>query len=145
MSGDVWDGTPLIANQALLEAIVGRPIHPEIFDFAPWGHRIVIVREEPLRISAGGIHLPHVVQLAQGWVLSVGHQVGEVSMGGPVGSCPLSRERLLGCKVLFGKYAGEPIKTGDVAKEDDFTADFVLLTDFDIYGTVGEAPKEVPL
>ena len=133
---------PLIANQAKLEKIVGRSLPAEVFNFAPWGHRLVVVRAEPIK-EIRGIHLPNEQVLAQGWVLSVGQDVGLPSPGA-VGICPIPRERLLGCNVLFGAYAGLPLKTGDPL-ESEFESQFTVMCDLDVWGTIGDPPEEVPL
>jgi chaperonin GroES len=133
---------PMIANQAKLEAIVGRKLPDDLFKFAPWGHRLIVVREEPVR-KVGQIHVPEVAveKLAEGWVLSVGHLVNQDM------AAPLSKERLLGCKVVFGKYAGDNIgvTTKDPLVDQEQEDLFSILRDTDIWGTVGEPPKAVPL
>jgi co-chaperonin GroES (HSP10) len=135
-----------VANKPKLENIIGRPLAADLFEFQPWGRRLVVVREvAPDKI--GLIHLPDQVKQppAVGWVASVGPEVGAWDRGTlPVGGCPLNAKTLLGCKVVFGNYAGEVIKTGD-PKETLFESEYVLLNDGAIWGTIGDPPAEPPL
>ena len=36
---------PLVANRLKLEALIGSPLHPEVFEVRPFGNRLVVVRE----------------------------------------------------------------------------------------------------
>ncbi len=128
----------VVGNPEKLEQIVGRPIPREIFEFIPWGRRLVVLREEALRMTGGGLHIPDTAQqpLAQGWVISCGHLVGDAATpAGPCGGAPLLGTELIGRKVLFGKYAGTTLQTGDPL-ENEWEGQFVLLTDGDLWGEV---------
>ena len=134
-------GIPLISDKAKLEKIIGRELPEAVFDLKPWGHRIIVVREDPVKITEGGIHIPDaaVRPVAAGWVLSVGHCVGLERMGS-VGFCPFEREYLLGTKVVFAAHAGVNIKLTD--QDDDFNSQWLLMTDNDIFFHEGQPPAE---
>jgi co-chaperonin GroES (HSP10) len=143
---DIAGHLPLIANQKKFESLVGRKLPAEIFSFAPWGHRLVVLRETPHE-TMGSLYIPKIAQeqLAEGWVLSVGGWVGK-DHASFLGVCPYPRERLIGCKVIFGKYQGDNINvdTNDPDKQKQVEG-FVILLDNDIWGTVGEPPQELVL
>jgi co-chaperonin GroES (HSP10) len=133
-------GLPVIANKSRLEAYIGRLLPGDLFKFAPWGNRCIVVREVPVR-KVGSIHVPEVAveKLAEGWVLSVGPDVG-----GPGSLCPYPGERLVGCKVVFGKYAGDNIgvTTKDPLVDQEEEGLYTLIRDGDIWGTVGDPPTD---
>jgi len=134
------DGGGFVANQAKLEALLGRKLPDELFQFQPWGYRVVVTRDEPLR-KIGGIHLPDssLVPPARGTVVSVGHQVGR-NFNAATNICPLPASQLLGATVLFGNYAGQSLKIDP--RDDDYLTYNVILTEGEIWGLVGELPKE---
>lgn len=129
---------PVIADQKRFERHIGRKLPADLFKFAPWGHKMVVVREVPVR-RIGNIHVPEVAveKLAEGWVLSAGPDVG---FGGV---CPYPRERLIGCNVVFGKYAGDDISvtTADPLVDKEEESLYTIIRDSDIWGTVGDPPE----
>lgn len=131
------DGLPVIANKSRLEAHIGRLLPEDLFKFAPWGTRIIVVREVPIR-KIGEIHVPEmaVEKLAEGWVLSAGPGVGA--------ECPYSAERLVGCKVVFGKYMGDDlgVTTKDPLVDQEDQGLFTIMRISDVWGTVGDPPEE---
>lgn len=134
-----WRG-PVIGNQAKLEALLGRPLPAELFEFQPWGHRIVVSRDEPLK-RIGSIHVPDTAQLppARGTVISCGPSVG-LGRHDYVGHCPVTPERLIGARVLFGAYAGQSLKIDP--RDDEYLTYTVILTENEIWGLVGALPEE---
>lgn len=165
-----WRGLPLIAHPAKLQAIINSDwetrqqfeaakakeyhqnwvrepapqVHPDAFNFAPWGDRLVIVREKALG-RTGGIVIPDSSRgfPASGWVLSVGEGVDDPRLG--VRSCPYNRARLLGCKVIFGVYASQVLIVRDDNLADNFRSAYGVLDVGSIWGITGEPPNEVPL
>jgi len=137
-----YDGKqqPIIANKEWLERIIGRllPTDPDLWSFFPLGRRIVVVCEEAQEATTGGIIIPDQARErpAVGWVLSAGPDVGVVYTENDPGYWPFSNVDLLGTKVVFGKYAGYPLEIGDIAEnsEDPFKAEFVVITDKEIWG-----------
>jgi co-chaperonin GroES (HSP10) len=129
-------GLPVIADKSKLEKHIGRLLPDDLFKFAPWGNRIVVVREVPVR-KVGSIHVPEVAveKLAEGWVLSAGPHLG---------ASPLTVERLIGCKVVFGKYAGDNIgvTTKDPLVDQEEEGLYTIIRDTDMWGTVGEPPED---
>lgn len=168
---DPMPGVPLIAVQYKLQAILdaswkvrmdreqreaeryNQPFHlepspslnSEAFEFAPWGDRLVVVREKAAS-RQGGIIIPDTSRgfPASGWVLSVGEAV-ELPTGAAGRRCPLPRARLLGCKVVFPSYGGGVLVMSDDVLSDNFRSPYSVLAASDIWGTVGEPPAEVPL
>ena len=136
---------PLRADPTRFERLFGEAIHPAIASFVPFGRRLVVMREEPLRMYAGVIHIPeNAVEIpARGWVIAVGNSVGSPwDPGAPVlGIVPLSPVQLLGCKVLFGMYAGQALLTGDTG-EDAYTSRYMILDEGSVWGVVGAPPAE---
>ena len=130
-------GLPVIANKSRLEAHIGMLLPADLFKFAPWGNRILVVREPAIR-KIGEIIVPEVAveKLAEGWVLSAGPDVGT--------DCPYSPERLIGCKVVFGKYAGDnlDVTTKDPLVDQEQAELFSIMRISDIWGTVGDPPEK---
>ena len=120
-------------------------LHPLAFEFAPWGDRIVIVRDKA-PTKKGSIFLADDAQElpTTGWVMSCGPGVDDYALG--VRRSPFVGARLLGCKVLFGMYAGQVLNVGDTGMaEDGFRSRYTVLDIGSVWGTVGEPPSEVPL
>ena len=130
---------PLVADQAKLQALLGRELPDALFTFRPWGHRVVITRDEPLR-KIGGIHVPETALTppARGTVVSVGPLVG-TGHASFTGYCPYLPQRLLGAKVLFGAYAGQSLRIDP--RDDDYLTYTVILTENEIWGLVGDLPE----
>lgn len=132
---------PLIANRDKLAKRLGvepASLPDDLFNFYPWGSRVVVMRDEPIR-KVGAVHIPTTAQYerAIGTVVAVGPKVGCAAVGS---SSPISRERLVGCKVIFGKYAGQAIQFS--VTDDDFYTSFVILPEADIWGFAAELPTE---
>ena len=160
---------PLVANQAKLEAHIGMPLHPEVFDVRPFGNRLVVVREAvkafsatcqscgkrnltvaPSRLcaycGAQGLVALEIPQQARdipasGWVVSAGQ---EATLPQPPRSIPLDTATLLGCKVLFATYGGYTLHVGDVG-ETLYEGRYVLIESTAVYALVGGLPKELLL
>ena len=130
-------GLPVIANKSRLEAHIGMLLPEDLFKFAPWGNRIIVVREPAIR-KIGEIIVPEVAveKLAEGWVLSAGPTVSA--------ECPYSAERLIGCKVVFAKYAGDnlDVTTKDPLVDQEKAGLFSIMRIGDVWGTVGDPPEK---
>lgn len=135
---------PIIGDQADMEKVVGRPLPKGLFDLAPWGHRLVVVREAPKgfrRITRDDgtevqLEIPNPDIPTTGWVVSVGDRVG---LGRPdfAGHCPFDRRQLIGKKVLFGQWVGSPLQF-DERGENEYESLYTILLDGDVWGTVGD-------
>lgn len=141
---------PLRVDRDLFKAYTGQEIHPQVLEFMPFGRRLVVMREEPLRMYEGVIHIPDQAQdlPASGWVISTGNSVGDPWAPGspPLGNIPLRAVQLLGCKVLFGMYAGQALLTGDKG-EDAYRSRYLIIDEGSLWGTMGAPPPalvEVP-
>lgn len=130
---------PLVADKAKLEDIVGTKLSADAFTFQPWGERLVVVREAPVGRTAGGIIIPRTAQEypTVGWILSIGDRVDELNM--PV----RPRAALLGCKVLFGHYAGQVLTVGDADDfQDPFNSRYTVLDVGSLWGLIGQVPAK---
>lgn len=128
--------TSYFANREVLEAIVGHPIPPDVWEFVPWGHRLVVVREDAADVSPGGIIIPSTAkpQYTRGWVVSAGHQVGWESPHFP-NTCPLPPWALVGRKVMFGNFAGTALQPDtEFGPRGTHTGKYVILSDADLFG-----------
>lgn len=125
------------------EAIVGRALPEEAFTFVPFGHRVVIVREEPVKVTPAGIVIPDsaLEYLCVGWVIAAGHLVGQPRSDTPHW-CPLDGGDLLGQKVLFGTFAGSGLLLGTdtIGGASRYDSAITVLNDGDIWGTI-KAPQ----
>lgn len=134
-------GLPIIANQAKAEKAMGESLSADVFELAPWGSRLVVVSEKPVE-QVGRIVIPEGCRdiPTVGYVLSVGPMVAEPNYQSTLQSwCPFPRERLLGCRVIYGMYSGEVLQTGEKL-EDAFRGRYKILNQTDVWGTVGEPP-----
>jgi co-chaperonin GroES (HSP10) len=133
---------PLIATKDFMDKVTGRNLPAKVFSFRPWGRRMLVVREESPD-KMGSVWIPETAKepLATGWVLSVGPMVGTRPQGGHpdenFGGWMGPRGHLIGMKVIFGMYAGQAFKVGDV-RETSYETDYVVLNDLDIWGDVDE-------
>ena len=122
--------------RALVEERVPVKVDPRVWDFQPWGHRLVVLRGEPDR-KVGLIDIPdaHQVPPTYGWVVNCGPEVGHGPCGSSPHPCPVVAEDLVGSRVLFGSFAGQPIafSAKPTTSQGEF-GDFVLMTDGDLLG-----------
>ena len=97
------------ASKSEAEAVVGRPLPVELFEFDQiWGRRVLVVCESP-EVLYGSIVIP-IAALAReprttGWVVACGPWVGTPEQGLP-GWSPFPPEELLLKRVLFSAFAG---------------------------------------
>ena len=158
-----------MADPTKLEAVCGFPIHPEVFTVKPFGNRLVVVREEVKAFSAtchacGKRNLtvspsrecaycgkPGLVSLeipsqardlpSVGWVVSVGP---EACLPNPPRTIPMDGLDLLGCRVLFATYGGNTLGIGEPG-ETLYEGRYLLIEATQVFGLVGEPPKERPV
>ena len=144
-SPEVVGVTCWFADREVLESVVGHPIPADIWTFVPWGHRLVVVREDPAETSAGGIIIPSVAKrpYTRGWVISAGHQVGEPSVHYP-NACPLHGSDLIGRKVMFGNFAGTVLAPDtEFGPRGTHEGMYVVLYDADLFGElINNKPEE---
>lgn len=116
-------------------------IHDDVFEFAPWGDRLLVLREKP-RERSGAIIVPDSARgmPAAGWVVSVGEGVTDLRLG--VRAAPIARTRLLGCKVIFSQYAGVGLVVSDDNFSDNFRSAYCVLDIGSVLGTQGQPPEE---
>jgi co-chaperonin GroES (HSP10) len=138
---------PLRAHPKLFEEYTGETIHPAIAEFVPFGRRLVVMREAALAMHSGVIHIPESAREvpARGWVIAVGNSIGSTWEPGvpTLGTIPVTSDYLLGCKILFGMYAGQAMLTGDKG-EDAYASRYLVLDEGSVWGMVG-APPPKPL
>lgn len=148
---------PISLTQDQAEAVIGRKLPTELFQFVPLGHRIVVVREKP-KTMHGKLHIPARSQTARaaGWVVAVGPDVGK-GIPNWVGRWPWPREQLLGAHIVFGAYAGQALMIdsdstldewveeagGTGHTMDDYLSPFKLMTDNELWGLIND-PVTVP-
>jgi co-chaperonin GroES (HSP10) len=139
------EGFPLVADPALFHRYTGETIHPNIAEFTPFGRRLVVMREAAVTMHGGVIHIPESAREvpARGWVIAVGNSIGSTwEPGAPtLGTVPVLPIRLIGCKILFGMYAGQALLTGDKG-EDAYQSQYLVLDEGSIWGMVGTPPPE---
>lgn len=143
--GDLYVPTCWFAAREVLEKVVGHPIPDDVWEFVPWGHRLVVVREEPAEMR-GSIIIPDVARkpYTRGWVISAGHQVGTPSAHFPH-ACPLAGNDLVGRKVMFGAFAGTVLQPDvEFGVRGSHEGKYVILTDADLFGELIEPTKENP-
>lgn len=130
-----------IFTRPQVEKMIGGEVDPEVWDFIPWGHRIVVKRL-PTPERVGSILIPENYKepLACGWVIRVGLEVG---MPGTKhgGDCPFDLSDLVGKQVMFGKFAGMPLKSD--TKSDPFEGEFLVLQEDDIWGHINQCIADV--
>lgn len=140
-------------TKAETEARCGFPIPDEIWNFHPWGHRILIKRMER-ETMYGSLHIPDTAQqeTTVGVVVRVGDRVG--LLDGQPGQASIHQliqddlpEGLIGTVVTFGQWSGGVVFKSPKAKisgneYDD--AEWLLCQAVDIWGhnTGPEAQKE---
>jgi len=122
-----------IADQHTLEAIVGRTLHPKLFELIPCGSRMHVVVQAPPEFY-GLISIPESIQqmeaMKTGWVAAVGPTVGTgcAYPGGPMLDRPTD---ILYQKIIWGD-AGRPLRL-DVT-DNNWHSSILVMTDRDIYG-----------
>jgi co-chaperonin GroES (HSP10) len=131
----VLSPTCWFADREILEEVVGHPIPPDVWEFIPWGHRLVVVREEAAEVR-GHIIIPDIAKrpYTRGWVISAGHQVGFPSHHF-VHGCPVRPADLVGRKVMFGAFAGTVLEPDvEFGARGTHEGKYVILNDADLFG-----------
>lgn len=119
-----------------------KDLEDELWSFMPYGHRLTVLRVPPDETYGSLIVIPeaHRQQNACGWVLTVGVDVCVPASERYPSVCPKPHPlEWVGCKVIFGDWAGEPIRF--TAHSDSFGQQqerikVVMLTAGDIHGEV---------
>jgi len=121
------------------EALIGSVIPQDIWDFQPWGSRILIRRDKTVE-QIGRIHVPDSAQelLQSGVVVKVGTGVGESD----VADCPYPDPALLvGLPVIFGMWSGKVINASDEGVRDLYEGHWLLMHENDIWGHSNTNPE----
>ena len=111
------------ASKPEAEAVVGRPLPIELFEFDRiWGRRVLVVCESP-EVVYGSIIIPSTALAKEprttGWVVACGPYVCIPESGIP-GWSPFSPEELLLKRVMFSAFAGTELPvTKDPGKLTD--------------------------
>lgn len=136
--GEAW-----FANRPEIEAACGHEIPDDIWEFVPFGRRVIVVRETPADLYAGVIVIPKTAQsqMTQGWVIAAGQLVGMPRADGQHVS-PLAARLLVGRKVLFGAYAGIPFRVDTDPETRAQQGSYMILNDGDLQGELLAAPVQ---
>ena len=125
-------------EKATMEKAIGRSIDPEVWNFCPLEHRLVVLRDEA-EGQIGKIIVPDIAKepLTTGYVIRAGPAVGVPASGryAQVGY-GYNRETILGTRVLFGKFAGVPLLNS--AHNLDEESEYILLDELDLQGILEE-------
>lgn len=136
---------------------VNRRLPDSLFEFLPWGRRVVVLRYPPPKIS-DIIEDPDPTKqrIDKGLVLAAGPEVGVPVPGADPARmpCPWRGADLVGRDVQFARHAGTPVAfpESDEASDsyvrrtygDRATADpYIVMTDMDLWGEWhgGDAPE----
>jgi hypothetical protein len=130
-----------MADPARLSDQLGREVHPDAFRFEPQGTRLLVVLDE-VPEDYRGIKLPTEYtdreRMGAGTIMAAGPLAGDLSCpypGGPIAS----PEELLYLHVLFGQYAGKPLRL-DFIRDKEYEAGIIVLADRDVWAV--EVPGE---
>ena len=112
----------------------GRQLHPDALTYAPTGHRVLILLDE-VPDEYRGIKIPDEYKdhekMGAGRVIGVGPLVGNGQCRFPGG--PLcTPEQLLYRHVIFGQYAGKPIRL-DFVRDDKYMSQIIIMTEMDVW------------
>lgn len=135
---------PVTTTKAEVEEAIGHPIPEDVWNLKPWGHRVIVRRDDALA-KYGAIYIPEDAKMApaSGFVISIGPDVG-TPLGNFNGECPLLNTRdLIGCSVTFGRWAGSTLVDKLDTRGSDYESDFLLMTEDDIWG-INENPPIGP-
>lgn len=119
-----------------LEALLG-PIPKEVWEFEPFGHRVVVKQLEADDRTAGGLYIPDTAQqpAAQGWVVKVGPQFGLATYKNEA-PIQIPPAELIGSKVLFGAYAGVELESSTPGQR--WEGRYLLMQEMDLIGLIQE-------
>ena len=126
-----------------VEEMIGGPIPQDIWEFQPWGPRI-LVRQDLPEDKIGSIFVPETAKepLQSGIVVKVGPGVGE--KGNRESSPYLTQAALVGLPVIFGQWAGKTIYSGEDSRRDPYAGLWVLMHEDDIWGHSNREPSKAP-
>lgn len=123
-------------------------INPHVYSFWPWGHRVVVRREDPEDQTAGGIVVPDTAKdkrLAVGWVISVGQDICIEDLGRYASVCPMTSPlELVGCRVLFNRYTGHDLMFDSYSRRH-WTGEYLVLPIGDVWGVVNNDWADIPV
>jgi hypothetical protein len=111
-------------------------VHPEVWTFTPWGHRLVFLRKPPDEKTSGGIVIPESAKgkMTTGWIISVGAEICKPDLGRYPSVCPYEHPHdLVGMSALIGFYGGVPLRF-DAALGREYESDYVIITIGDVLG-----------
>ncbi len=116
-----------------LEAVIGQAIPDDVWDWEPWGHRVLLIRDlSPDMV--GSIVIPANARdtLAAGFVVKVGPDVG-LTTSKFNGDAPfVNPGDMVGSHVIFGRWCGKTI-LAPMAK-NVYDSEWLVMTEDDIWG-----------
>jgi len=132
-------GLTKFLNKEELGKIIGQPIPQPIWDFEPWGHRVVVLRDQSLE-KVGAIHIPASARetLAAGYVVKVGSDVGATTTKFNGDSPFVNPGDMVGAHVVFGRWCGKTIL--EPMAKDIYDSEWLVMTEDDIWGH--DCPQE---
>ena len=117
-------------------------VREAVWDYRPWGHRCVMLRQPPDERSPGGIIIPEKARdlMAVGWIVSVGPEVHLRDVSRYASVVPYSNPLdLVGEKVIIGRFAGMQLFFG--AAEQLYAGEYAVITAGDIWGALSEPSR----
>lgn len=150
--------SPWRVTRAEAEAVANRKLPKELFEFVPWGRRMLLVREAP-EATYGKLYIPQSVQdsnsKAFGWVIAAGELVGAPDSRLPLGFSVYGPSEILLRKLAFGRHAGisysvtEDPSEAYVNEQYDTAGvrgkplhPYLIMTDGDIIGEIVAYPTD---
>jgi co-chaperonin GroES (HSP10) len=122
------------------EEMLGSRIPDEIWDFQPWGSRILVRRDkEPDMV--GSLFIPDDAKepLQSGTIVKVGVGVGTLEDS----DCPYSDpSNLVGLPITFGQWAGKVLMTSEDHRKDPYAGNWLLMHENDIWGHSNCLPQQ---
>jgi len=145
---NLYDSLTNAPGREQVEQRIGSRIPDEIWDFEPWGARI-LVRRDKAEEKIGSIYIPDDARdtLQSGVIVKVGPMVGVdgAAQSGVLHSCPYPDPAdLVGLPVIFGTYAGKVLVTSEDRHRDPYSGHWLLMTEEDIWGHSNREPEVAP-